>query len=202
MFGHIRDEIVSGALAPRSRVDDARIAESLGVPRILVRESLVRLRRVGLVYDVAARRCRVAEASADDFRDAVEYLGSQVSIALRIAVPRMSAPVREFAAMLGGGVAVACLATPLSKPLIYERAFAFLDAIVEAAANPVLRVAFDRAWRDLLACSWGARLLLDAPEAAARQVRDLTRGISAGDIDAAEHAVRRMFLHEPDRSIS
>ena len=199
---HVRDEIIAGRLPPGDRLDDRRIATSLDVPRILVREALQRLQRVGLTQTAGARRHRVSDASHQDFRHAIESLVSQFEIALRLALPKMSAPARDFAMILADDVAASCLAVPLSKPIVYERMFAFCDAIVEAAANPVLRVAFDRAWRDLLANSWGSQLLAEEPERIAGHLRDLKDAIATADRASAERTIRSVLTRSPDPSVT
>jgi DNA-binding GntR family transcriptional regulator len=63
---HIRAAIVHGELAPGSRLDQARLAQSLAVSLIPVREALKNLAAEGFVHIVPRRGAFVSEASLSD----------------------------------------------------------------------------------------------------------------------------------------
>src|SRR3990172_5341159 len=72
VYGALRNEILSGALAPGDQLVEARIAEELGVSKTPVREALIRLQRDGLVEIEPYRGARVIQPSDRDVSEISE----------------------------------------------------------------------------------------------------------------------------------
>src|SRR3990172_3366123 len=83
VYGALRNEILSGALAPGDQLVEARIAEELGVSKTPVREALIRLQRDALVEIEPYRCARVIEPSD---RDVVEI--SELRLLIETAIVR------------------------------------------------------------------------------------------------------------------
>lgn len=87
----LRAAIVDGTLAPGERLRDAELAEWLGVSRTPIREALLRLERAGLVVTLPGRSTTVAPIDHRDLMDAQDVASSLHELAVRLAVPHLSA---------------------------------------------------------------------------------------------------------------
>ena len=96
-YGNLKDEaarfiraaIVSGRLAPDSKVDQDDVAESLGISRAPVREALIELAQKGFVVAVPRRGAFVAELTAEDIEDHYEIVASVFGLTTRRAVEKL-----------------------------------------------------------------------------------------------------------------
>ena len=86
----LRDEIISGALAPGQRLDQQALADRFTASRMPVRESLQHLAAEGLVTWVAGRSVRVAPLDPNELREVSEMRMVGESLALRLAIGEMS----------------------------------------------------------------------------------------------------------------
>jgi DNA-binding GntR family transcriptional regulator len=85
----LREDILSGELAPGSTLSEAALAESFGVSRGPIREALGRLASDGLITITPRRRAIVTELTADEFVDAYQLREALETLAIRLAVPRL-----------------------------------------------------------------------------------------------------------------
>jgi len=88
----IRDAIVDGTLAPGERLNDADLVKWLGVSRTPVREALTRLEQAGLVQTKPGRYTRVSPLDVRAVRDAQSVTAAMHELAIREAMPNLSAP--------------------------------------------------------------------------------------------------------------
>jgi len=95
----IRDAIVDGTLAPGERLNDGDLVEWLGVSRTPVREALARLEQVGLVRTKPGRSTTVSPLDVRAVRDAQSVTAAMHVLAVREALPNLSAA--ELDAMRG-----------------------------------------------------------------------------------------------------
>src|SRR5690606_2504065 len=105
VYDKLCEAVVDGTLAPGQRVRDGDLAEQLGVSRMPVREALQRLERQGLIEMVASRFTRVTGVTPEMPAQSLEFLGYQLGISLRLALPRMTDEERGEAAELAREVA-------------------------------------------------------------------------------------------------
>jgi DNA-binding GntR family transcriptional regulator len=70
VYNHIRSAIVSGRLSPGDRVTEVGLANELGVSKAPVRESLLRLREIGLIEQNGGRAHRVIRSTPQALMDA------------------------------------------------------------------------------------------------------------------------------------
>jgi DNA-binding GntR family transcriptional regulator len=90
--GFIRDAIVCGDLAPRSKIDQDEIAEKLGISRLPVREALIELVQKGFVVAIPRRGAFVAQVTVEDIEDHYAVVAMVFGMATRRAVKKMTAP--------------------------------------------------------------------------------------------------------------
>ncbi|WP_248961109.1 GntR family transcriptional regulator [Sphaerisporangium perillae] len=87
----IRDAIVDGTLAPGERLNDADLVGWLGISRTPIREALARLEQAGLVQTKPGRYTIVSPLDARAVRDAQAVTSAMHELAVRQAVPDLSA---------------------------------------------------------------------------------------------------------------
>ncbi len=92
---HLREEILSERLAPGVELGEVALARSLGISRGPLREALGQLAAEGLVTIVPRRGAVVRQLSRQEFIDAYQVREALESLAIKLAVPRLSAADRE-----------------------------------------------------------------------------------------------------------
>jgi DNA-binding GntR family transcriptional regulator len=132
----LREQIVSGAFAPGSRMIEPQLGARLGVSRGPVREALQRLVQEGLLVNIPNRGVFVVELDAADIKDiytARRAIEREAATLLHRGksphhLERLAAVVEEMRALAGQG----------DTRLIAEQDLAFHNALVEAAESPRL----------------------------------------------------------------
>jgi DNA-binding GntR family transcriptional regulator len=90
VFDHLREEILSSRLEPGTELSEVALARSLGISRGPLREALGQLTAEGLVTIVPRRGAVVTRLTRQEFIDAYQVREALESLALRLAVPRLS----------------------------------------------------------------------------------------------------------------
>ncbi len=90
-YDRLRSAILSGALAPGAALRIEELAGQLRLSRTPVREALARLRDEGLVEVRPRSGSRVAPLRLSEARQALAVISSMHELAVRTAVPRLSA---------------------------------------------------------------------------------------------------------------
>lgn len=138
----LRAAIVNGELRPGQVVRDAELANAVGLSRTPVREALARLADEGLVESKPNSYTRVTPLERRDCAEAFVILRALHTLAVQLAVPRMTpadiarmrAANAEFAAALDRGDVEAALTADDAVHAVY----------VEAAENRTLTVTLER----------------------------------------------------------
>ncbi|MGW4945617.1 GntR family transcriptional regulator [Actinoplanes sp. NPDC004185] len=133
----IRDAIVDGTLAPGERLNDAELAEWLGVSRTPVREALTRLEETGLVQTKPGRYTMVSPLDAGAARSAQSVTAAMHELAVREAVPRLTADEIEAMRAANGRFAAALRADDVDAAIAADDEFH--GVAVGASANAALR---------------------------------------------------------------
>lgn len=191
-FQHILAAILRGEYMSGDRLDTARFTQELHMSLNPVREAIIRLRDIGLVEVTPARYTKVAEFTAADSCAALGYAGVLAGTALRKALPTLGDGVRaELAAHaeeIGGAddavsrnAAVIGLLTAVTDLVEHPRQATHL---FEATILVQCALQFSGVTRG----DGVTHVRSAAAEAVAHAMR-------AGDSDAAESAVRRLFEH-------
>ncbi|MBV9534875.1 MAG: GntR family transcriptional regulator [Solirubrobacterales bacterium] len=87
---HLREEILSSRLAPGVELSEVALARSLGISRGPLREALGQLAAEGLVTIVPRRGAVVKRLTRQEFIDAYQVREALESLAIKLAVPRLS----------------------------------------------------------------------------------------------------------------
>jgi DNA-binding GntR family transcriptional regulator len=135
-YRQLRDAIVAGRLAPGERLRDTELEEWLGVSRTPIREAIARLETAGLVR---TRRAKATEVSPLDERDAVaaERIAAVLhELAVREAVPQLTADDLAELRDANARFADALEADDIDRALAADDAFHAVA--VAASANPLL----------------------------------------------------------------
>jgi DNA-binding GntR family transcriptional regulator len=90
VFEHLREEILSNRLKPGAELNELALSRELEVSRGPLREALGRLASEGLVKITPRRGAVVAELSDEEFVDAYQVREALETLAIRLAVPRMT----------------------------------------------------------------------------------------------------------------
>ncbi len=186
-YGHLRDEILAGRLAPGQRVSEPGLARRLGVSRTPVREALQRLAQEGLVELTPARGARVRVLRADEVREVYEARALIEAEGARLAA-RHAAP-RELAALEQQLRALDAL--PPDRYAEQMRVdLDFHTALVDAGRNRALANLY-RSLRARMALVRAHAQTLSQRPATRAQHRAILRALRARDARAAAAAVRR-----------
>jgi DNA-binding GntR family transcriptional regulator len=132
----IRNAIVDGTLAPGERINDGDLAAWLGVSRTPVREALARLEEAGLVQTKPGRYTMVSPLDLRAVRSAQSVVAAMHELAVREAVPHLTAD--EIAAMRAANArfAEALRANDVGAAIAADDEFH--DVAVRASANSAL----------------------------------------------------------------
>ena len=90
VIDHLREEILTSRLAPGTELGEAALARSLGISRGPLREALGALTAEGLVTIVPRRGAVVTRLTRKEFIDAYQVREALESLAVRLAVPRLT----------------------------------------------------------------------------------------------------------------
>ena len=182
--------ILEGRYPPDSRLVELQISRELGTSQAPVREALRGLEALGLVEITPFRGARVRRPSTTEILEAYAVRTELESLAVRLAMPRLTAGVLDELATY---VAAMQAAARASDPHSVAMADAiFHSRIVQASGNGAL----DRVWRTLEPFS-RTLITLVMPGADPKWTAELHEPILAalgeGDVAVAETAVRRHF---------
>jgi DNA-binding GntR family transcriptional regulator len=87
---HLREEILANRLAPGTELGEVMLARSLGISRGPLREALGQLAAEGLVMIVPRRGAVVRTLTRQEFLDAYQVREALESLAIKLAVPRLT----------------------------------------------------------------------------------------------------------------
>lgn len=138
----IRDAIVDGTLAPGERLNDADLVEWLGVSRTPVREALARLEQAGLVKTKPGRYTIVSPLDVRACRDAQSVTAAMHELAVREAVPNLSAAELDAMRAANERFAAALARQDVDGAIAADDDFH--GVLVTACANNALRDVLER----------------------------------------------------------
>lgn len=186
--------VVDGSLKPGQRVRDGELADRLGVSRMPVREALQRLERQGLIEMVASRYTRVTDVTPEMPAQSLEFLGYQIGVGIRLAVPRMDEAGRAQAAALLREMGESAETDPQAA---YDATRRFGEFLGARSENSLFQATMADAW---LILSRNLRGTFPVVKDAAETRSDLEQAATAiedGDAIAAEAHVRSTVLLGP-----
>jgi DNA-binding GntR family transcriptional regulator len=141
-YRSICDAIVDGTLAPGERLNDADLAQWLGVSRTPVREALTRLEEAGLVQTKPGRYTIVSPLDARAARAAQTVTAAMHELAVREAVPSLSAADIEVMRVANARFAAALAADDVDAAIAADDEFH--GVAVRVSSNPALRTVLEQ----------------------------------------------------------
>jgi DNA-binding GntR family transcriptional regulator len=133
---HLREEILSDRLPPGTELQEVALSQELGVSRGPIREALGRLAAEGLVTVRPRRGAVVRELSAKEFIEAYQVREALEVMAVRLAVPKLSAEgTAEMQRLIDE---MTTLAEAGDVQGFFEANTAFHQAFFDAAGNRML----------------------------------------------------------------
>jgi DNA-binding GntR family transcriptional regulator len=191
VFQRIRDAIIDGTLEPGERLLDPELSAWLGVSRTPIREALARLEAAGLVETKPGRYTIVSPIEPRTVADAQAVTAAMHELAVRAAVPLLTAAdltaMREandaFAAALAAGDVIAAIAAD----------DAFHAVPVERAGNAAVRVVLDQYTPVLRRVERIRFASLVGRESVAQHAR-IVELAAAGDAEEAALEARRNWM--------
>jgi DNA-binding GntR family transcriptional regulator len=142
VHAHLKEAILENRITPGSVLQEVPLAESLGVSRGPIREALGSLAAEGLVTITPRRGAVVTKLTKRDFLEAYQVREALEALAVRLAVPLISANELE---MLDARIEdmVRCLANA-DDTGFFEANAAFHEAFVVASGNTMLTEVYRR----------------------------------------------------------
>jgi DNA-binding GntR family transcriptional regulator len=196
LFSHVYDAlrraIITGALQPGQRINEAQVARQMRISRGPVREAIRLLEQAGLLVSVPRRGTVVVTLSADDVEEVYTLRADLETRAIRRATSRLSdADLAELERLLDV-MQAAGVAEDLTALL--DADIAFHRKIVKAAGWPQLH----RVWESLhprtLTLYTIETLVKWSAEMHAERHRPVLDALRERDVEWASVAIRRHIL--------
>lgn len=190
VFDAIRDAIVTKRLSPGMRLSEALLARQLNVSKTPVRESLLRLKNLGLVVAHGTRGLQVIEPDEHLILQAYEVRAGLESFASRMAADRADPSAKAALTEAASGSLACAEVCDAGGRQKWDQTFHYL--VSETAANPRLSALI----RDQYLLTWALRQrdtrgAIDNLDCANQHI-EVAEAIGSGDGIAASEA---MFEH-------
>ncbi len=187
----IRDAIVDGTLAPGERLNDVDLSAWLGVSRTPVREALTRLEQAGLVQTKPGRHTMVSPLDVRAVHDAQSVTAAMHELAVRQAVPNLSAT--ELEAMRAANDHFADALRRNDPGAAIEADNAFHGVLITASANQAIAAVLEQ-FSPVLRRVERLRFSSLAGRASVAQHARIIELCAAGDAEGAATASRDNWL--------
>ena len=192
----IREEILSGKLAPGDRINELALSDRLQISRSPLREALRDLNGEGLVRMVPGRGAFVASPDAEG----VNHLG-EVRLAIEMQVARLAAERIDDAGRDRLKSVMDQLENVLSNPArSYPHQIDFHHALGQVTQNPKLLQYSDEIERQLRVARLARGAAPDRAQEVLREHRAVFEAVVTGDPDAAAEQMR-LHMIQSTRSI-
>jgi DNA-binding GntR family transcriptional regulator len=179
VIDHLREEILASRLAPGTELGEAALARSLGISRGPLREALGQLTAEGLVTIVPRRGAVVTRLTRKEFIDAYQVREALESLAIRLAVPRLSAAQKgELHRMCGEMERQAAAG---DRQGFFETNRAFHRLLVQASGNAKLEAVHAQLIAQMGRLMSKSAELRGGLDRSAAEHRALLEAIDAGD---------------------
>lgn len=184
---HLRDEIISSRLSPGAELQEVALSQELGVSRGPIREALGRLAEEGLVTVRPRRGAVVRALSANEFLEAYQVREALEVMAVRLAVPRLSA---DGTAELQRHIdEMTAHAEADDVEGFFEANTAFHQAFFEAAGNRMLAEMYQKLRGQIDRHRPRSLELRGNLQRSITEHKAILRAAKAGDVERAAHLV-------------
>jgi DNA-binding GntR family transcriptional regulator len=182
---HLRTEILEGRLAPGAELGESTLARSLGVSRGPLREALGQLAAERLVTIVPRRGAVVRALTKQEFLDAYQVREALESLAIRLAVPRLTDAERSELHKLCEQMEAAAAAGRTER--FFKINHAFHGLLVHASGNQILIEMHDQLIAQMGRLLRQSVKLRGGLERSAAEHREILAAVDAGDAERAAH---------------
>jgi DNA-binding GntR family transcriptional regulator len=205
-YRKLRELIVTGRLAPGSRIIETTVASRLGVSRTPVRAALQRLQQEGyVVVSSPGQQSRMAVAPLTQ-EDAIELFGMVSAVEGLAASGAARRPEQERVAVvrelreLNRDLLAASMANGRDVNRVFTLDERFHRRVVEAGAGPRLLALHDsfKPQSERYGRIYSSALI-DEMATSVKEHEDVAVAIETGDPDAAEAALRRNWSNASHR---
>ncbi|MCM3620118.1 GntR family transcriptional regulator [Sutcliffiella horikoshii] len=135
-FAQIQEWIIDGTLQPKEKLNDAELAQALGVSRTPIREALQLLNVQGLVEMFPGVGTQVTSVKKEDITKILPPLGALQALAAELATPLITQETIDILRKINSKFADAIKKGDFYSALKQDEQFHNL--IVESAQNPYL----------------------------------------------------------------
>jgi len=193
VYAYIRDAVITGTVPPNGRIDEQAFADEIGVSRTPIREAIGKLTREGLVEYRPYQGNFVRAFTTTQVNDLYEVRKTLEMLAMRLAVPRMTA---EDIAELRGILDEVYDAYVHDDMIAYGSTDRrFHETIARLSGNDTLIESLDRLAMQVQLVRTAANRDPDVVERAAHQRPAILAALEASD---AERAAKLMETHIED----
>jgi DNA-binding GntR family transcriptional regulator len=141
VYTHLRQGILENAYPPAAPLPEEALAARLNVSRVPVREALRRLASEGLVTLVPRQGAVVSSLSRKQFLDAYRLRGALEALAVRLAIPQLTADDLDRLSDIDAEMKTAAAA---GDPEAFFAANAAFHAVfIDRAGNDYLRATYE-----------------------------------------------------------
>lgn len=144
----LADKIMRGEYKPGDRLIETQIAKDLGVSQAPVREAIRDLERMGVIETESYKGTYVRKLSTQDLKNVYVVRAELEGLAIRIAVPQMSAEEVQALEKIAEQMLDAAYAGDVQQQISLD--IAFHKAIIGASKNNIL----DQVWQTVSISHW------------------------------------------------
>jgi DNA-binding GntR family transcriptional regulator len=190
VLDHLREEILSNKLEPGTELHEVALAQSLGISRGPLREALGRLAAEGLVTITPRRGAVVTKLTRQEFVDAYQVREALESLAVRLAVPRLTD--EDIATLRRLADAMVHHAAAGDEQAFFAANREFHSVFVTASGNQKLRQMHDQLINQMARLLKTSRQLRGTLERSNAEHQAIIEAVEARD---AERAARLLEEH-------
>lgn len=194
----LRDQILSGELAPGAELAEVALSEQLGVSRGPVREALGRLASEGLVIVRPRRGAVVRSLSAEEFLELYQVREALEVMAVKLAVPRLRP--QDFDELERLNETMARHAERGEVAEFFEANIAFHNRLLEASGNGKLQELYEQLVGQLGRYRLRSLRLRGNLQRSIAEHAALLRAAKRGDAGRAAHLMSE-HIRVPQRSL-
>jgi len=176
--------IITGRLAPGTKLVETGLARRLGVSRAPLREAVKELERIGLVTKESRRGARVVELTARDVKEIYEVKAMLEGLAARLAAERTTTP--EMARLKAIFERMQALATRGERAGYLAASRRFHQTFIDASGNARLIQMYEAMSRQIW---WLGTIILtqsDRHETSFHEHREIMEALLARDAKRAQ----------------
>ncbi|AQA02848.1 GntR family transcriptional regulator [Mycobacterium sp. MS1601] len=190
-FTAIRAAIVDGTLEPEEKLVDAELSAWLGVSRTPIREALARLEAAGLVQTKPGRFTMVSPLDTRAMKDAQSVVAAMHELAVREAVPIMTADHIAAMRLANERFALALRTKDVDGAIAADDEFHAVA--VDLSANAAAKAVLDQ-HTPLLRRMERVRFSSLVGRSSVAQHAEIADRAESGDADGAAHAARLNWM--------